>query len=181
MIYEVCPIDQIRPYEINNKIHTEPEIEKLARSLDEFGWTQPICVDEHKIILAGHRRFFAAQKRGLTELPIVIKEGLTDEQKRSYRLIDNSLSAYPHWDYENINQEMFFLKSKDAKFVDDLLAEFLNKEKFAPNTDPTQASSVVSEEELKKKEAQLAEQFKNSQVKFEVCCPECGNVFGIDK
>lgn len=181
MEYTRVETASIKPYEINNKIHTPAEVEKLARSLDEFGWTQPICIDENNVILAGHRRFLAAQLRGHTEVPVVIVAGLSEEKKRAYRLVDNKLSADAHWDYENINEEMAFLAEADVAIVDELLKDFEDKQSFTPNLNPETGSSTPTEEEIRKKEAELEARFKSQDVKLQVCCPQCGHEFGIDK
>lgn len=146
----IVRISEIKPYQLNNKKHGDAHIRELIQSLNEFGWTQPICVDEDGVILAGHGRYFAAFERGDTEVPVVIREGLSDDQKKAYRLIDNKLSANPDWDYDNIKAEMEFLEDSDLEIVDSLLSEFIeeHKEEETPLVDDDVDNSVVAEKAI---------------------------------
>ena len=153
-------IKELTPYEQNNKIHTEQAVEELAVSITKFGWTQPICVDEDKVILAGHRRFLAAKSLGLETVPVVIKEGISEVDARAYRLADNKLSADPNWDFENIDLEMFYLKDKDIDIHQLALDEFLKDESEIAKEEPKKDGDVgfsityniVFENELQQKE-----------------------------
>ena len=100
------PIGSIVPYELNNKIHDQSAVDRVANSISEFGWTYPILIDEQNIILAGHKRLLAAKKLGLKEVPVIIKEGLTAAQKKAYRIIDNKSSQESSWDLPNIELEL---------------------------------------------------------------------------
>lgn len=128
-------INDIQPYERNNKKHGKKHVKHLADSIDEFGWTQPICVDENGVILAGHGRYYASKERGDVEVPVYYKHGLNDEQKKAYRLIDNKLSANPDWDMDNIKEEMFYLEDSEIDLVDELLNEFLEEEEASADED----------------------------------------------
>ena len=82
------PLEQLIPYARNPR-QNESAIATVAASLKEFGWRQPIVVDEEMVILAGHTRLEAARQLGLTEVPVHIARGLTPAQARAYRLMDN--------------------------------------------------------------------------------------------
>ena len=86
------PIDMVKPYPYNVKIHTEPQIQKVATSIAKYGWDQPIVVDEDYVIIKGHARWFAAQKLGLKEVPVVINDKLTEDQVRAARIADNKVA-----------------------------------------------------------------------------------------
>ena len=114
-------IDEVYPYECNNKIHNQPEITKIANSIKEFGWTYPILIDENNIILAGHKRLLAAKQIGLTEVPTICKDDLSDAQKRAYRIIDNKSSEESEYDPTNLTLELDEIKALDfdiSKFID---------------------------------------------------------------
>jgi ParB-like chromosome segregation protein Spo0J len=77
------------PYAKNVKKHDDAQVAKIVESIQQFGWTQPIVIDENNEIIAGHGRRLAAIKLSITEVPVVVLSGLTDEQKRALRLADN--------------------------------------------------------------------------------------------
>ena len=79
-------ISGLIPYEYNNKKHSDTQIDRIANSIKEFGFNQPIVVDENNIILVGHGRLLAARKLGLTKAPVLKRSGLTELQKKAYRV-----------------------------------------------------------------------------------------------
>lgn len=99
-------IDKLVPYENNAKRHTEKQIEKLSKSIDEFGFISPVLIDKDLNIIAGHGRVEAAKVSGLKEVPCVAVEGLTDEQRKAYILADNRLSEFGSWDKELVALEL---------------------------------------------------------------------------
>ena len=90
---ELRPIERLRPYERNPRTHSEAQVDQIAASMVEFGWTNPILVDENAGILAGHGRLLAARKLGLAEVPVIRFEHLTEAQKRAYLIADNQLDS----------------------------------------------------------------------------------------
>jgi hypothetical protein len=92
---ELWPIDRLRPYERNPRTHSEAQVDQIAASMAEFGWTNPVLVDEQGGILAGHGRLLAARKLGLAEVPVIRFEHLTEAQKRAYVLADNQIALQP--------------------------------------------------------------------------------------
>ena len=125
----------LKPYEKNNKVHDEEQIEMIANSIKEFWFTQPIVIDEDNCILAGHWRYYASQKLWLEKVPCNILEWLTEQQKRKYRILDNKLNE-SDWDLANVKFELSQLD--DFNFwelefsVDDLFPEFTTPE-FNPS------------------------------------------------
>lgn len=113
MEIENTAIETIKPYEKNPR-KNEKAIEKVAESLSEFGWQQPIVVDEDFIVLAGHTRLSAAKSLGFSEVPIYVAKGLTEAQKKSYRIADNKTSEYAEWDKDLLQQEFSALMGLDA-------------------------------------------------------------------
>lgn len=103
---EEVATDSIVPYELNNKIHGPEAIDRVANSIREFGWTQPILVDETNVILAGHKRHAAARKLGLATVPIIRVAGLTAAQRKAYRIVDNKSSEESEWDLPNLGLEL---------------------------------------------------------------------------
>lgn len=109
--YELKSIDELIPYARNARTHTTEQIAKLAGSIKEFGFINPVVISEDGGILAGHGRVMAAQKLGITEIPCVIESHLTDTQKRAYILADNRLALDAGWDDEMLRVELTELES----------------------------------------------------------------------
>ena len=116
---ELWPIDRLRPYERNPRTHSEAQVDQIAASMVEFGWTNPILVDENAGILAGHGRLLAARKLGLAEVPVIRFEHLSEAQKRAYLIADNQLALQAGWSEELLAQELAWLR--DESFDLDLV------------------------------------------------------------
>lgn len=116
MQIQLVPIETLVPYEKNNKIHTDKQIEHLANSIRDFGFNQPIVIDENNVILAGHGKLLAACKLALPVVPVVKKVGLSNEQKVAYRLADNKITDEAEWHTENIKFEVEFLRAQKFNF-----------------------------------------------------------------
>jgi DNA modification methylase len=113
MKIENWPVERPVPYARNARKISEAAIAKVATSLKEFGWRQPVVVDDEGVVIAGHTRLLAAQRLGLTKVPVHVAEGLTPEQVRAYRLMDNRSHEETEWDYELLGEELFDLKGLD--------------------------------------------------------------------
>ncbi len=103
-------IEKLIPYEFNNRNHNEEQVNRIANSINEFGFNQPIVIDESNIILVGHGRHLAALKLGLKEVPVLIKSGLSETQKKAYRILDNKLQNDSTWSFDNLELELGFLE-----------------------------------------------------------------------
>lgn len=98
-------IDKIKPYEENAKLHDKAQVSKIAKSIAEFGWTSPIVVDKNGVIIAGHGRRLAAIELKQTEVPVLVRDDLTDDQVRALRLADNRV-AIGGFDNELMRKEL---------------------------------------------------------------------------
>jgi DNA modification methylase len=116
---ELWPIERLRPYERNPRTHSAAQVDQIAASMIEFGWTNPVLVDEQGGILAGHGRLLAARKLGLAEVPVIRFEQFSEAQKRAYRIGDNQLALNSTWDEPLLAEETGWLR--DEKFDLDLL------------------------------------------------------------
>jgi DNA modification methylase len=134
MKIEIVDINTIKPYENNPRKLKDSAIEKVAKSIKEFGFRQPIVVDKEKIIVVGHTRYRASKKLGLTNVPITIADNLTPEQINAYRIADNRTNEEAEWDIELLKSELKDLQLKDfdldlTAFNEDELNNFLFDEK----------------------------------------------------
>jgi DNA modification methylase len=99
-------IDQLIPYERNARSHSDSQIEQLASSIDEFGFTNPILANAKRQIIAGYARYLAARKRKLERVPVIVLKHLTETQERAYRLADNQLALNASWNEEVLRKEL---------------------------------------------------------------------------
>ena len=134
MKIEIVNVNTIKPYENNPRKLKDSAIEKVAKSIKEFGFRQPIVVDKEKIIVVGHTRYRASKKLGLTNVPITIADNLTPEQINAYRIADNRTNEEAEWDIELLKSEIKDLQLKDfdldlTAFDEDQLNNFLFEEK----------------------------------------------------
>jgi DNA modification methylase len=109
---ELWTIDHLRPYERNPRTHSDEQVDQIAASMVEFGWTNPVLIDEQGGILAGHGRLLAARKLGLTEVPVIRFEHLSEAQKRAYLIADNQLALQAGWSEELLAQELAWLREE---------------------------------------------------------------------
>ena len=99
------PTERLVPYVRNARLHSNSQIDQIAASIREFGFTNPILVDSAAGIIAGHARLAAARKLSLAEVPVIVLDHLTEVQKRAYILADNKLAENAVWDEELLTAE----------------------------------------------------------------------------
>jgi DNA modification methylase len=112
---ERLPLDRVLPYERNARTHSETQVAQIAGSIAEFGFVNPVLIDQHGILIAGHGRMMAARKLGLTEVPVVRLEHLTDAQRRALTLADNRIAEAAGWDEKLLAEELARLSDEDFK------------------------------------------------------------------
>lgn len=102
---EAIQIDALIPYARNSRTHSDAQVAQIAASIKEFGFTNPVLIDGGGGIIAGHGRVLAARKLGLTDVPCIRLDHLTDAQKRAYVIADNRLALNSGWDTEMLKVE----------------------------------------------------------------------------
>jgi site-specific DNA-methyltransferase (adenine-specific) len=105
MHVELRPIASIRPYDNNPRLN-DAAVDAVAASIKEFGFRQPIVVDEDGVIIVGHTRYKAALKLGMTEVPVHVAVGLSPAQAKAYRIADNQTATIATWDDDKLYQEL---------------------------------------------------------------------------
>ena len=106
-------VEKLIPYVNNAKKHTDYQITKIASSIREFGFVNPILIDKDFNIIAGHGRVMAAKKLGLSDVPCVYIEGLSEAQRKAYILADNRLGELADWDMDLVKLELENLELDD--------------------------------------------------------------------
>lgn len=108
-------INQLIPYE-NNPRKNDKAVEIVAKSINEFGFKVPIIIDKNNVIVCGHTRYKAAKKLGLTDVPVIVADDLTDDQVKAFRLVDNKTSELASWDEELLIQELLDIELDMTEF-----------------------------------------------------------------
>lgn len=132
-------IKDLKPYKKNAKKHNKEQVEQIANSIKEFGFTQPVIIDKHNSVVAGHGRILGAKKAGLKQVPTVTLEELTEEQIKAYRLVDNKLNE-SEWDYSLLDEEL-------EDLIDDIDMDLFG---FDENVDLTNAFEYETKDKVEK-------------------------------
>lgn len=142
MKIKMTPIDKLIPY--HNNPRKNQAVDKVASSLSEFGFQQPIVVDKNMVVIVGHTRLLASQKLGFKKVPVFIAD-LSEAKAKAYRIADNRLSEDSDWDYDFLNIEMNMLNEENFDlsqlgFTTEELNNLLNDENnFEPSDIDDQA------------------------------------------
>lgn len=163
--YKTLPVADLVPYARNSRTHSDAQVDKIAASIREFGFLNPIIIDGQNGIIAGHGRVMAAQKLGLSVLPVIEAAHLTEAQRRAYVITDNRMALDAGWDNDLLKIE---LQDLDAASFDLTLTGFdlgeltalFDEPNFAPGTEDDQG-----------KLDELAPKMVN--------CPHCGQDFDL--
>lgn len=107
-------LEDLKPYTANARTHPKQQIQKLVRSIREFGFLNPLLIDENSEIIAGHGRLIAAKEAGLEKLPVIRIRGLSESQKRALRLADNQIALESSWDMELVRHELYAISLDPA-------------------------------------------------------------------
>ena len=136
------PVEKLIPYARNARTHSDEQVAQIAASIAEFKWTNPILVGPDGVIIAGHARLLAARKLGMTEVPVIVLDHLTESQRRALVLADNRLALNAGWDEEMLRVEMAALDEDGFNlelvgFTDDEIEGLLRdpEDVHAGNTD----------------------------------------------
>ncbi|HHW1497050.1 TPA: ParB/Srx family N-terminal domain-containing protein [Escherichia coli] len=133
------PLQELSPYAHNARTHSTEQVAQLEESIKQFGWTNPVLIDEKGEIIAGHGRVMAAEMLKMDSVPVIVLSGLTDEQKKAYRLADNRLPMNAGWDEDLLRMELSDLINADFDVsltgfipteIDELLTDVLPGKSF---------------------------------------------------
>lgn len=141
--YKTVLVSSLIPYARNSRTHSDDQVAKIAASIKEFGFLNPVIVDGENGIVAGHGRVMAAQKLGMETVPVIEANHLTDAQRRAYVIADNRLALDAGWDDEMLRVE--FTELSDLGFdleltgfgVDEM-ANIFDEPDFQPGSEEDQ-------------------------------------------
>ena len=140
-------VEELIPYANNARTHSPTQVKRIADSIKEFGWTNPILIDGNNGIVAGHGRVLAAKKLGMRQVPTIELSGLSPTQKRAYILADNRLALDAGWDEDLLKLELTELQELNfdlslTGFSDEEIEELLDMddEEETPESNPSTAA-----------------------------------------
>lgn len=122
------PIESVKPYE-NNPRDNDDAVGGVMKSLQQYGWQEPLVVDKDNVIIAGHTRYKAAQKLGLKHVPVIVAKDLTPDQVKGFRIADNKTGERAIWDNKKLLKELDSLNTeiytgfKESSVFEDVLDE----------------------------------------------------------
>lgn len=166
-------IKELKPYKKNAKKHPKEQVERIANSIKEFGFTQPVIIDKDNCVVAGHGRILGAKKAGIKNIPTVCLEDLTEEQIKAYRLVDNKTNESA-WDFSLLDEELGILAEDidmelfgfESMMTDEELEEAMEKEiKFKVKSKHLVIVECKTEEETYKLENKLKQKGYKCEVK----------------
>lgn len=169
---QIWPIENITPYENNPRRIPEQAIDAVAKSIELFGWQQPIVVDSDGVIVVGHTRRLAALRLGLSRVPVHVTS-LPEEKVRQYRLVDNRTSELTGWNHNALVLEL-------REFEQELLTTYfpeidLDVELVSKVAEPSQGDLDWANEKATTVQAAAAESLHTTDVE----CPACYKVFTV--
>tara|TARA_R100000908_G_scaffold18099_1_gene6946 strand:- start:4531 stop:5034 length:504 start_codon:yes stop_codon:yes gene_type:complete len=162
-------------------MHPDSQIEQLANSIRQWGWTVPILIDDASNVIAGHGRLEAAKRLGMEAVPCVVASGWTEDQRRAYVIADNKLSENSAWDDGLFYRELTALS--EANFDLSLTGvEGFEVVDFQPNVDPSFSPYNVDDVSLDRASDNMTSQINGIQngkaeQGTEVMCPHCAETF----
>lgn len=110
------PLSALKPSQRNARIHSDKQIQQIANSIQEFGFLNPVLIDQKNRILAGHGRVLAAQKLGMETVPTICNSHLSEDQIRAFMIADNKIAQNSSWDRELLSIELQHLSAIDINF-----------------------------------------------------------------
>ena len=156
-------VQDLIPYVNNSRTHSEEQVNQIVASINEFGFTNPLLIDEKDSIIAGHGRLMASKKLGMEEVPCIVLEGLTEAQKKAYIIADNKMALNAGWDFNLLSLELENLKELDFNL--ELTGFSVDEIDGLLNTNEDIEDNDYEEQDLKENNTQLHK------------CPECGCEF----
>lgn len=115
--HKIVKIDDLIPYALNSRTHSEQQVAQIAASIREFGFTNPVLIDDQNNLIAGHGRVLAARKLKMQDIPAIIVTGLDERKRRALIIADNKLALNSTWDEESLKVELEDLASDFGQLI----------------------------------------------------------------
>lgn len=172
---EYVPVDALKPYERNTRKHEERDILAIKASIEQFGFNDPIGI-WHDTIVEGHGRLLAAKELGMTEVPIIRLDHMTNAQRKAYAIAHNKTAELSTWDWDILDAELGDLQFDMSAFGFEKVTQFSPEdleEFFVEAYTPERA------QEAKEKKLATEQTATNQAHKTTITCPHCGEVIEL--
>lgn len=156
---ETVPLDKIKPYWRNPRRISDDAVETVRRSIEAYGYRQPIVVDDEYVIIVGHTRYAALRRLGVPEIPVLVARHLSERKVKEYRLIDNRSAEFTSWDIDVLVEE---LSALDEQFA------------------ATEFSDVVDAGEFLTVEDKARQEWDQVVPETDLVCPHCWTEFKVN-
>lgn len=176
---ERWPIEKLIPYSRNARTHNDSQVAEIAASINEWGWTIPVLVDEQGVLIAGHGRVEAARKLNIPDIPVMVAKGWSEAKKKAYTIADNKLTLNAGWDKDLLKLEFAELTALDF----DLSLAGFNEDELRALAFDSEAGAATSEEALPELEEQAISKLGDIWVlgKHRVICGDSTDVAAVKK
>ena len=174
-------LDAIRPYPSNPRFNDQA-IDRIADLIREYGFTQPILVDQEGVIIAGHTRYLAARQVGMTQVPTITLTNLLPEQVRAYRIADNRAAEYSTWNWLVLGDELAELSRagvdlSTTAFPESQIEQLLESlESYTPGASEIDADADA----MARASERLDGITQDPRRTHDVECPKCGHPFSVE-
>ena len=139
--HALIAVDDLIPYAMNSRTHSDAQVAQIAASIREFGFTNPVLIDEANNLIAGHGRVLAARKLKMEVIPAIVVTGLDENRRRALVIADNQLALNAEWDEEKLVAELQSMSvdmQKLTGFSDEELLAMMKEPNFEPGTEDDQ-------------------------------------------
>lgn len=158
--------EQLKPYANNAKLHPAEQVEQIKKSIEEFGFNDPIAIWHDNEIIEGHGRLLAVMEMPeISEVPVIRLDGLTDEQRRAYMLVHNKLTMNSDFDFDILNEELENIADIEMNDFGFIFNDF----------DPVEIFGDMSSESNGNKSGMETEPIGKKKIQ----CPHCGEWFEV--
>ena len=192
-------IDNVKPYNGSHK--TDGVVEMIKKSLQEFGFQQPIVIDKDNVVVAGNALYKAATELGFEKVPCIRADYLTDEQIQQYRIADNKTSEFARWNEKKLRKELSYLESPQSLqycFDENILSMLGMDQKPKPQHTASKTDASIPPTQKAQKKMVLTEEQKDAKFKqearametemqakpseyWEYHCSKCGKLVKVKK
>lgn len=189
---EYLNLDELQTYEKNSRIHNKEQIIQLSKSMKEFGFTNPIIIDEDNMILAGHGRVEAFKmldktyfETGINKIPCVRLQNLTKDQKKAYVIADNKIAENSEWNYDLYMSELKYLNDINFDLTTIGLEADMSFGDYSPTYSHNLQTNTVNEQDITTSQENINNnldhyQRDTSENAKEVICPKCKYEFKVE-
>lgn len=180
-LIDASPLDKrdpkdLLPYAQNSRTHSDYQIKQIADSIEEFGFTNPVLIDGHDEVIAGHGRVFAAMRLDLPKVPVLVLTHLSDAQRKAYVIADNKLALNAGWDHDLLCTELEELDNLSF----DIQTIGFSDEELNAILEPLAVTNIESVSESESKPVTGSKEYGENEFRdFKHTCPKCG--FEFDK